>query len=34
MKLEFLLCPQCNSKTRARVREDTELENYPLYDSH
>ena len=28
---EWLLCPVCNSKTRIRLREDTVLENFPLY---
>lgn len=25
------LCPVCNSKTRNRIREDTEVINFPLY---
>lgn len=28
---EWILCPVCGSKTRDRIREDTVLENYPLY---
>lgn len=28
---EWLLCPVCTNKTRIRVREDTELKNFPLY---
>ena len=28
---EWLLCPTCGGKTRARIREDTVLINYPLY---
>ena len=31
MKTEWLLCPVCGSKTRDRIREDTVLENFPLY---
>ena len=27
----WILCPICNSKTRTKVREDTVLENFPLY---
>lgn len=29
--MEWLLCPVCKSKTRIRLREDTELKNFPLY---
>ena len=28
---QWLLCPICRSKTRLKVREDTELKNFPLY---
>jgi len=28
---KFLLCPVCDSKTRLKVREDTILENFPLF---
>ena len=28
---EWLLCPICSSKTRIRLREDTELKNFPLF---
>ena len=28
---EWLLCPVCKSKTRTRIREDTILENFPLF---
>ena len=28
---EWICCPICGSKTRIRVREDTVLENFPLY---
>lgn len=31
MKIEWLRCPVCVSKTRNKVREDTVLKNYPLY---
>ncbi|WP_330682179.1 cysteine-rich KTR domain-containing protein [Mediterraneibacter gnavus] len=26
----WVLCPICNNKTRTKVREDTELVNFPL----
>ena len=28
---EWILCPLCGSKTRLKIREDTVLENFPLY---
>ena len=28
---EWLLCPICGNKTRTKVREDTTLQNYPLF---
>ena len=32
MKQEkWLLCPVCGNKTRLKLREDTILENFPLY---
>ena len=31
MKIDWILCPVCSSKTRDRIREDTVLINYPLY---
>ena len=32
MKREkWLLCPICGNKTRLKLREDTILENFPLY---
>ena len=31
MDTHWLLCPVCKSKTRIRLREDTELKNFPLY---
>ena len=27
----WILCPVCGSKTRLKIREDTVLENFPLY---
>lgn len=30
-KREWILCPICGNKTRDRMREDTELKNFPLY---
>ena len=31
MKLEWIRCPICSSKTRDRIRADTIMKNYPLY---
>ena len=31
MKIEWILCPFCSSKTRLKIRDDTVLENFPLY---
>lgn len=32
MKTEdWILCPICGNKTRDRIREDTVLENFPLF---
>lgn len=28
---EWIRCPVCGNKTRLQIREDTELENFPLY---
>lgn len=28
---QWILCPVCGNKTRNRIREDTELKNFPLY---
>ena len=28
---KWVLCPVCNSKTRLKIREDTELKNFPLF---
>jgi len=30
-KEEWLLCPICGNKTRLKIREDTELKNFPLF---
>ncbi|MBS5631211.1 cysteine-rich KTR domain-containing protein [[Clostridium] innocuum] len=31
MSTEWVICPICQSKTRLKIREDTILENFPLY---
>lgn len=31
MKEKWLLCPSCQSKTRVRLRENTELKNFLLF---
>ena len=28
---EWILCPVCGNKTRTKIREDTELRNFPLF---
>jgi len=30
-KTKWVNCPVCNNKTRLRIREDTVLENFPLF---
>jgi Zn finger protein HypA/HybF involved in hydrogenase expression len=30
-KFDWILCPACGSKTRVKMREDTVLENFPLF---
>ncbi|MTI94624.1 MAG: conjugal transfer protein [Firmicutes bacterium] len=30
-KHEWILCPVCSNKTRVKMREDTVLENFPLF---
>ena len=30
-ELKWILCPRCHAKTRTKVRDDTLLENFPLY---
>ena len=29
--LKWILCPRCHNKTRTKIRDDTVLENFPLY---
>jgi hypothetical protein len=29
--VEWLICPVCKSKTRTKIRKDTELKNFPLF---
>lgn len=31
LKENWILCPICNNKTRLKIREDTVLENFPLF---
>ena len=31
MNSEWIMCPICGNKTRDKIREDTELKNFPLY---
>ena len=31
IKIEWVLCPECGSKTRCKIREDTEMKNFPLF---
>lgn len=30
-RTQWVLCPVCKSKTRLKIRKDTELKNFPLY---
>ncbi|EGO5979814.1 cysteine-rich KTR domain-containing protein [Enterococcus faecalis] len=30
-KAEWVLCPICRNKTRIKIREETELKNFPLF---
>ena len=30
-KTEWILCPVCGRKTREKIREDTQLKNFPIY---
>ena len=30
-RMEWLLCPVCNSKTRIKIRPDTEFKRFPLF---
>ena len=29
--MDWILCPICRNKTRVKIRDDTELKNFPLY---
>lgn len=31
MKTEWIVCPVCGRKTHNKIREDTEIKNFPLY---
>ena len=31
VNVQWLPCPICDSKTRLKIREDTELKNFPLF---
>lgn len=31
MQIEWIRCLVCGNKTRVRIREDTELKNFPLF---
>ena len=31
LKISWVLCPICHNKTRLKIREDTELKNFPLF---
>ncbi|MFQ6784464.1 cysteine-rich KTR domain-containing protein [Anaerostipes caccae] len=31
MNTEWIICPICQSKTRLRIRSDTEMRHFPLY---
>lgn len=31
IKTEWIICPVCGRKTHNKIREDTELKNFPLY---
>jgi len=30
-RTKWIICPVCKSKTRVKIREDTELVNFPLF---
>lgn len=30
-KTEWIICPICRNKTRTKIRDDTELKNFPLF---
>lgn len=31
IEMEWIICPICKNKTRLKIREDTELKNFPLF---
>jgi hypothetical protein len=31
MEYEWIFCPVCGNKTRVKIRDDTVLENFPLF---
>jgi uncharacterized protein YbaR (Trm112 family) len=31
VEMEWVVCPICNNKTRIKIREDTIMENFPLF---
>ena len=31
VRYEWIRCPVCGNKTRLKIREDTELKNFPLF---
>jgi uncharacterized protein YbaR (Trm112 family) len=31
LEMEWVVCPICNNKTRIKIREDTIMENFPLF---
>ena len=30
-EMQWVICPICGSKTRTKIRKDTELKNFPLF---
>lgn len=31
IRMDWILCPICGRKTHNKIREDTEMKNFPLY---
>jgi uncharacterized protein YbaR (Trm112 family) len=31
LEMQWVVCPICNNKTRIKIREDTIMENFPLF---
>nr|WP_127583274.1 cysteine-rich KTR domain-containing protein [Paenibacillus koleovorans] len=31
VEIKWILCPVCHNKTRVKIREDTLIENFPLF---